>query len=242
MSNEEPTTGFRRVSAKDRKERLERVEMLFPEQRLPVVTEQPVVQPVQEGERYPPVAPRLPKRRGHRVRRKSARRGFTRHDGIALLFILGTLGFAVYFVTLWRDPYSAINPLAPPTPTPIYVTATPYSLPANLRFQVVDEGVLYGVHPNGAGCEHRAIAGSIADGVGLQIKLTGQTVETTVSSGSTPLYGANGFEIPLPLEETEYMVQLFDAENTLRSDPVSVIVSENCDLNLAVVNFIPSEE
>ncbi len=43
---------------------------------------------------------------------------------MTLVFLAGTVGLIVYFSTIWVDPYSPLNPLAPPTPF-IEVSATP---------------------------------------------------------------------------------------------------------------------
>jgi hypothetical protein len=49
---------------------------------------------------------------------------FTRHDLVALLFLVGTGAVIAFGAAVVRDPYSAINPLPPPTTLPIVVTAT----------------------------------------------------------------------------------------------------------------------
>lgn len=47
-----------------------------------------------------------------------------RYDIITALFLLGTIMMVGYFVYVWQYPYSALNPLAPPTPF-VQVTWTP---------------------------------------------------------------------------------------------------------------------
>jgi hypothetical protein len=84
----------------------------------------PVVAPSHD-ERFPPINPLLPEKPKPPAPPVTSRRRFTRHDVIALLFALGTIGLCAYFSLLWVDPYSALNPLAPPTPLPIVITATP---------------------------------------------------------------------------------------------------------------------
>ncbi|MFN8560478.1 MAG: hypothetical protein U0703_02320 [Anaerolineae bacterium] len=53
---------------------------------------------------------------------------------ITVLFLLGTVAAIAYFVTIWQNPYSPLNPLSPPTPLPLMITATytpaPTSTPA----------------------------------------------------------------------------------------------------------------
>lgn len=43
---------------------------------------------------------------------------------IALFFLLASCGVIAYIALIWQNPYSAINPLAPPTPLPLIITAT----------------------------------------------------------------------------------------------------------------------
>jgi hypothetical protein len=43
---------------------------------------------------------------------------------ISLFFLLATFGVLGYFVLIWQNPYSPLNPLAPPTPLPLMITAT----------------------------------------------------------------------------------------------------------------------
>jgi hypothetical protein len=240
MNNEEPTTSVRRVSAKDRKARLEPVESLFSDE--PVPPQKPA-----ESERFPPIAPHVPRTSRNRWKSRKnnqpmvTKRGSTRQNVITLLFIVATVGVIIYFVLVWYNPYSTINPLAPPTEV-IYVTATPSSGVDHRRFQLAENGVLYGTHPAGGECEHRVIAGTVKDGAGLQVRLMGENFEAEVSGGSAPAYGENGFEISLPdtLPNSEYTVQLW--QNAPRSEAITVVISEDCALNLAIVSFIPVSE
>lgn len=43
---------------------------------------------------------------------------------VTLFFLLASCGVITYFVLIWQNPYSALNPLAPPTPIPMVITAT----------------------------------------------------------------------------------------------------------------------
>ena len=43
---------------------------------------------------------------------------------VALFFVLASCGVLTYFAYIWGNPYSALNPLAPPTPFPLIITAT----------------------------------------------------------------------------------------------------------------------
>jgi hypothetical protein len=57
------------------------------------------------------------------------KRGFPCRDLIALFFILAAIGLAGYFIYIWQNPYSPLNPLAPPLLPPLVVSQTP--LPAS---------------------------------------------------------------------------------------------------------------
>ncbi len=87
-----------------------------PEERFPMLPE----------EAPPPTAPlREPPRLRHVT--VSADKAKARDRGrnlVALLFLLATLGVLIYFVIVWQNPYSTLNPLAPPTPLPLVITAT----------------------------------------------------------------------------------------------------------------------
>ncbi len=43
---------------------------------------------------------------------------------ITAFFVLASCGLITYFGLIWQNPYSALNPLAPPTPLPLVITAT----------------------------------------------------------------------------------------------------------------------
>ena len=81
-------------------------------------------------ERFPPLNPAAedaqPPKPQTQVTPKGRKRrvGNWRHDLIAFMFLIATIGMCGYYATLWNDPYSALNPLAPPTPF-VVVTATP---------------------------------------------------------------------------------------------------------------------
>src|SRR5438045_1058892 len=43
---------------------------------------------------------------------------------IALFFLLASCGAIAIFAVIWQNPYTPLNPLAPPTPLPLVITAT----------------------------------------------------------------------------------------------------------------------
>lgn len=218
------------------------------------------------------------------------------HDLFALIFMIGTIGLAVAFVTIWRDPWSPINPL-PPATTFIEVTWTPdlealaryhtdltataqapiqnntvstpapnvVTIPENnptpmviqplstptgdKPFIINNAGVLYTPNSNGRGCNWSSIAGTVTglsneplDGYAVQIvDIEDPTrLNVVVNSGSSLNLGAGGFELALGSTPRvrSYRVQLFDNANTAVSEPFQIFTREECDQNVAVVNFI----
>ncbi len=84
-----------------------------------------------DEERFPalPDEQRRARKPAPRTATLPRRRGFPCRDLIAGLFILATLGLAVYFVYIWQNPYSPLNPLAPPLLPPLVVSQTPLPPP-----------------------------------------------------------------------------------------------------------------
>lgn len=152
----------------------------------------PIPQPFRQAEpgRKPRTQPKPPRRRA---------RGNWRHDVVAGLFLMATAALIVYFFTIWNDPFSPLNPLAPPTPF-IIVSETPDpnamaafaatqtaearprsagqgSVPSVLPFTLVDSGVIYTPNGNSSGCDWASIAGTVmgmqgepVNGYGVAIK------------------------------------------------------------------------
>ncbi|MFW5748405.1 MAG: hypothetical protein ACOCYT_02195 [Chloroflexota bacterium] len=87
------------------------------------------------GERFPPLpevlldteAENQPEADMPRSRRRQRPHGNWRHDLIAAFFLLASVALCGYFVAIWQNPYSVLNPLAPPTPF-IQITWTPDSV------------------------------------------------------------------------------------------------------------------
>jgi hypothetical protein len=144
-------------------------------------------------ERFPPLAPKVKDESILEAAPETPRRGFMRQDAIALLFAFGTIGLCAYFTFVWFNPYSPLNPLAPPTPLPRVITATPQtsvSVPPTLTsdpnitatftpffdivvteeptasiypFVLAQGGVIYMPNANGDGCNWSSIAGTVTD-------------------------------------------------------------------------------
>lgn len=148
------------------------------------------------AERYPPVAPQAAPERAQtqrvgmaeKAKRAAQRRRNRRFNRITALSLIGSVVLAMIYITIWTNPYSALNPLPPPTAY-YYVTATPAAeiasnpLPAppsqpqatataldfaDYPFALAD-GIAYQANTNGRGCEWASIGGTVraADGTGL---------------------------------------------------------------------------
>jgi hypothetical protein len=139
---DERPAGFRRVSRRDRKRRLETrgplippepdeptPEELFapPEVRPEIPPPEPVVE-LPPAERFPPVAV-------ERERRDRARSVPTTGDIpqprssflpnlVAILFFIASIVLIVVFSIIFVNPYTALNPFPPFTPIPVLITAT----------------------------------------------------------------------------------------------------------------------
>lgn len=203
------------------------------------------------------------------------------HNLVALGFAIATIAIIGYFVYIWQNPYSALNPLAPPTPfviitetpdsaalaalaspeitltpeseTPPTTAATTIPIDAGgFPFVLSDSGVIYTPNANGAGCNWASIAGAVTglqgeplDNYGVQItdiQDPGQ-LDVKVFSGSALSVGAGGFELSLggnPLART-YRVQLFTATGAPVSREFEITTRENCDENVAIINFVQIE-
>lgn len=219
------------------------------------------------------------------------------HDIIAVMFMVATIGLMVVFVTIWRDPWSSLNPLPPATTfvevswtpdmaalsvyfadqtataqaqnaplvtnntpsAPNIVTspqnATPIVIPAldtptgTISFTISEAGVLYIPNANGRGCNWSSIGGTVTDQAGQP--LNGYAIQiidieeptrlnVVVTSGSSLNFGVGGFELALGSTPRirSYRIQLFDNANNAVSEPFQIFTREECDQNVAVVNFI----
>jgi len=144
---DDKTPPVRRVGAKDRKQRLDPPAPLIPAEDpadLPddlaslaaeVVPLEPLPPPptrekADTAERFPPVRDTYDAADDAATTSQSAtpatgqRGGNWLHNLIAFIFLLATVALCGYYVTLWNNPYSALNPLSPATPF-IIVSETP---------------------------------------------------------------------------------------------------------------------
>ncbi|MFO7323539.1 MAG: hypothetical protein DIU68_017555 [Chloroflexota bacterium] len=90
-----------------------------PEHRAPPPAERPEPQPP-HPKPSPPIKPKAKRRPAAPPKRG---RGCF-YNLVTLLFLALTVGVVVFGVYIFNNPYSSLNPLPPPTPLPIIITAT----------------------------------------------------------------------------------------------------------------------
>lgn len=138
IRSEEDTTNIRRIGAKDRKKQIRMTGALFPDEPVteaaeaiapPVTAEQSQPLPDAGVAARPDTASKRPatavKRPSTKPKRRSSNTLF--YNFIALMFVLATVAALVYFVFLWNNYNSPLNPFAPPTPMPNFIIVTPSS-------------------------------------------------------------------------------------------------------------------
>lgn len=205
---------------------------------------QPTTTPSQSSLPTPAPAPATPSGTGYRL--------------LTLLALLGTLVIVGVYIIIWQNPYSLLNPFPPPvlyyevTATPsanaipqvVIVTSTP-ALGVGFSFSANPEGVVYSANSNGRACDWQSIAGQVTDGQGggingYRIRVLGMGIDETVFSGTSPSFGAGGYELVLGNrpQTGEYIVQLLTPASEAASEPVIVTLSEDCQQNVAVLGFV----
>lgn len=98
---------------------------------------------------------------------------------------------------------------------------------------------------NGQGCNWSSIAGSVTDAGGAplngyKLRVTGDNLDETVTTGAALTYGAGGFELPLGQapREAEYTVQLFSPDEQPLSSAYPVATYAECERNVSIVSFV----
>ncbi|GAB5491120.1 MAG: hypothetical protein Phog2KO_13350 [Phototrophicaceae bacterium] len=169
----------------DNAEVLDMLSSLHDEVKAPVITPQ--------EDRYPPTAPtNRPKKTQAKQTvaptRNSARNTF--YNLMTLIVLIATCALIYWFVQVWNDPQSALNPLSPATPfvmitadpntivdteiqaTPddagqIFVVITDTPMPTasatDSPFAFITEPILYAPNTNDLACNWWSIAGTVSD-------------------------------------------------------------------------------
>jgi hypothetical protein len=102
---------------------------------------------------------------------------------------------------------------------------------------------------NSAGCSWAGLAGQVFDingnhQTGLRIHITGGGIDDYVTTGSNTNYGASGWERSVNNAPTSgiFYVQLESSSGTLLSAVVTVQMYDDCEMNLALVNFVQIQD
>lgn len=128
------------------------------------------------------------------------------------------------------------------TPSP---GASPLPTESPFAFEKLGEA-LYIPNGNGRGCEWSSIAGTAVDLNGepingLGVRFTNQITqeENTVFTGSSATFGEGGFEFIISTAPVVngYTVQLLSPAGAQLSDTHTVVSSDKCDQNVAIINF-----
>jgi hypothetical protein len=135
-----PGGGVRRVGRKDRKKSIETRGPLFPPEEdfvpepeeVEGYEEQPAVVQTPAEERFPPVNPAVTAQSDAPATELRPRSTLL-PNLVTVVFVIATLGAIGLFAIIWVNPYTPLNPLAPPTPLPIIITTTPLPATATLR-------------------------------------------------------------------------------------------------------------
>jgi hypothetical protein len=214
-------------------------------------------------DRYPPVVVAKPQTRTQRRSQNQERnnrsevdrsqpmaskRRAARQNRIALVFFLATLAAIAYFVYIWQNPYSVLNPFAPERPI-IYVTATPgagtpgtvdnangiasftYGVSGEIQTSAASDqcdnviltGLIHGTTPE-QGFAVRAIGGESDEGV----------LTSYFEDARAQVYLIT---LPMPQVETLYSLQLYDLAGQPLTSSVPLTVTPGCDANRVSINF-----
>ncbi len=154
--------------------------------------------------------------------------------------------------TATRIPSPTITLTTPPTLTftPLAAEALPTRptfTPAPFPFTIANTGVIYERNLTAEGCDWVSIAGSvrglngeILNGYGAQI--VGEGVDETVYTGGADSLFFEPGEFELRLGDTPgvepYTVTLVSPDGEVLSESYTVVTSDQCSQNVAVVNFV----
>jgi hypothetical protein len=102
---------------------------------------------------------------------------------------------------------------------------------------------------NAAGCNWAGLAGQVFDingnhKTGLRIHISGGGIDDRVVTGSNTNYGTSGWERSVNNAPTTgvFSVQLESAGGEILSAVVTVQMYNDCNMNLALVNFVQIQD
>ncbi|MEM6280931.1 MAG: hypothetical protein AAF787_01955 [Chloroflexota bacterium] len=132
-------------------------------------------------------------------------------------------------------------------PSPQGQAITDTTIAIIFPFQLLEPpGIIYAPNGNGRACEWSSIAGTVVglNGEprnGLRMRFINQITleENTVFTGSSATFGDGGFEFVISTapQVNGYFVQVFSEADVPVSQQLTVVTSDRCDQNVAVINF-----
>lgn len=142
------------------------------------------------------------------------------------------------------EPTNTPDPDATPTATPALITPTP-DQETDVIFELDNDATAFQANPEGnGGCTRTVIAGEVLDFAGrpatdVVIRLTGDGIEETTTSGTAPDYGGSGWEFIIEgePETATYFVQMLDDDGDPISQEIRLTFNPSCESNRALLIF-----
>lgn len=140
--------------------------------------------------------------------------------------------------------------LGTPDLTLTLLAGTPSATPPPPPFALLRTGIVFVTHAGVEGCDYSGIAGSVLDFDGQPLNgytvwITGEEIDSRLTTGSSNLYGAGGFLLQVgdTPEVRPYAAQVLAADGvTPLSEPVTFLSRDVCEYNVALVRFVQVED
>ena len=136
--------------------------------------------------------------------------------------------------------------LGTPDLTLTLLAGTPSATPPPPPFALLRTGIVYTSHAGAEGCAYSGIAGSVVDFDGQPLNgytvwITGEEIDSRLTTGSSNLYGAGGFLLQVgdTPEVRPYAAQVLAADGvTPLSEPITFLSRDVCEYNIALIRFV----
>lgn len=148
-------------------------------------------------------------------------------------------------------PVASATPVATSTPGQTPVSPASQQKPEHFALQIGSPKYIPAFAHTDQGCQWIGLAGQVFDangagasGIAVQVSgsIDGEPFQWKTLTAEQSPFGPGGYEIFLTnhISTTPQaaLVQLFDAQGQPLSDPVPVIVPDQCDQNLILINFV----
>ncbi len=153
-----------------------------------------------------------------------------------------TLTPSLTFTPVLLDGFTTPDGTAPGTAP---VAGTPGAVPDTFAF-ALQRGIVYITNPDGrGGCRWASIAGSVMNYEGgavngYQMRIVGEGVDETVTTGSAPGNGPGGFEVVIgdSARDGVYVAELRDPSGTPVSTAITVTTRADCAQNIAALRLV----